>query len=342
MNTKLTLSAMHSTIVTACTSLVALSLLTGCHQEPAANAPSGVLAEVNGQPITEAAFKYQWLQRHTGADTTQAREAMLDQLIQRSILVQQARAAGLDADPVVVEQVENLLMHRLEELQLQPKLAAVEISPEEVEAYYQQNREAKFTRPEQRHLAVLWFNTRGQAPLAARYRPRLEQARDAVLSQPDAYPAEQGFGALSIHNSEHRPSQYKGGDLGWLEPSDVPGFVSEVLQIGQQLSRPGEVSPVVESGDGLYVVRLLDLRPGGPVSFTSVAPEIRHKLRREKQQAVEVAFRQRIEQAATIVRHPDHLSALEGLETSPTLTVAGSSDPSALATPEARASQPIH
>ena len=191
-----------------------------------------------------------------------------------------------------------------------------------MEAYYQSNLLTKFTLPEQTRLAVLWFNTRGEAPLAARYRPRLERARAAVLSDPQRYPVQAGFGPLAIQNSEHQASRYQGGDLGWLEPSDTPGLRSTVEKVGRQLKEPGDLSPVTERGDGLFVVRLIERKPAHIRKLAAVYEDIHRKLLREKQQQVEQRYQSEITAKATVTRYAEHLSAVSNLPTGETSSFA--------------------
>ena len=299
-----------------------IALFTGCDSRTEHAAPANVLATVNGQPITEQTFRYWWEEHQPGRDIPTNRKAVLDRLIERSAQVQQARQAGLDQDPVVVEQMEDLLIRRLQETRLFPRVRALDVSASEVEAYYQSNLLTKFTLPEQSRFAVLWFSTRGEAPLAARYRPRLENARAAVLNDPQSYPVQNGFGTLAIRNSEHQPSRYKGGDLGWLEPSDAPGFLGTVERIGQQLKEPGDVSPVTESGDGLFVVRLIERKPARIRELASVFDEIQRKLLHEKHQQAEQQFQAEISRAAAVTRYSDHLSALSNLPASDASSLA--------------------
>lgn len=315
-----------------------LNLLTGCDHRNETAVPANVLAQVDGQAITEQNFRHWWGEHRPGPDTAGNREAVLERLIARSAQAQAARKAGLDLDPVVREQFEDLLIRRLEEIQLFPKIKAVEVSTAEVEQYYQSNLTSKFSLPEQSRLAVLWFNTRGEAPLAARYRPRLERARAAVLDDPQRFPVQDGFGILAIQNSEHQPSRYKGGDLGWLASSDSPGLRATVERIGRQLHEPGDVSAVTESGDGLLVVRLIDRKPARVRELASVYGEIRRKLLHEKQQQVEQQFRAEITDDATVTRYTDHLSALSNLAAPDTSSLAASA-PAHFNSPFAKAPQ---
>ncbi|MEO0448221.1 MAG: SurA N-terminal domain-containing protein, partial [Verrucomicrobiota bacterium] len=98
------------------------------------------LAIVNGTPITEATFRYWWDRETPPEDTAANREALLDQLIQRTSLANRAREAGLDQDPAIVEAIESLLVARLKEEKLQPAIEAIEIKEKEARDHYEKHR----------------------------------------------------------------------------------------------------------------------------------------------------------------------------------------------------------
>lgn len=294
----------------SCGAMLAMLAVSGCGDRTAEG--PDVLATVNGQAITAAQFAHQRESQGGGADSAESRRATLDDLVRRSVLAQQARAAGLAEDPEVVAQIENLLVRRLRETQLEPQCAAITVSDDEVTAWYEAHKASRFTVSARDRFAVLWFGTRGLAPLAARYRPRLEAAREAVRNDPAAFPPEAGFGPLAIDCSEHRASRYRGGDIGWIDEG-VPGgdeLVSIVAEIGRQLAAVGDVSPVTETTDGLVVVRLVDRVAGGVKELAEVRDEIRHSLLAAKRRALEEDFESAALAGADIVRHADRLDGL--------------------------------
>jgi hypothetical protein len=282
---------------------------TGCSKtEPEA------LATVAGQPVTEAAFRYWWEKDTPGKDTPATREALMDRLIQRQTLVQRARAAGLNQDPVIIEAIESLLIARLKEKELQPKVAAVEIGEEECRAFYEQNKETRYTLPERVRVAVLWFDTRGQELLADRYRPRLEQARAALLKNPESTPPAQGFGQLSISNTEHRPSRYKGGDVGWIATaSGRDPWRNAILEVAAALSEPGELSSVVERPEGVFLVRLIERQPARVRALAEVRAAIEQHLKVARRTELHQQFQQLAHQDVDIHRFSERVQALDNL-----------------------------
>ncbi|MCP5517160.1 MAG: peptidyl-prolyl cis-trans isomerase [Verrucomicrobiales bacterium] len=289
-------------------------LLTSCSPSPVP-APD-TLALVNGQPVSEASYRHSWTNQPPAAETPDGRMGLLDQLIERSALAQAARAAGLDRDPLVIESFERLLIARFKETELEPRLRGVRIPEEDLRAHYEAERAAKFTEPERIRVAVLWFDTRGQAPLVARYEPRLKAIRARLLSGQEAPAPAEGFGPLAIRNSEHRSTRYKGGDLGWLEAGGGDPWRNTVMELAAPLERAGQTSEVFAGEAGLFLVRLIERRPARVQPFENVRPAIERRLLAERRRAIEQEFNAAIRQHARVEVFPERLAALADLEPS--------------------------
>jgi hypothetical protein len=294
-----------------------LLLASGCGQkDPTAALPSpDVLAVVDGTAITERTFCY-WWEKQPMVDTPEVRQALLEKLIRRSSLAGAARAAGLADDPVVAEQVESLLISRLKETELQPKIAAITVSDADITSLYESRKHTRYTTPERCQLAVLWFATRGVEPLVARYTPRLAKAREQTLSPQNGIPASQGFGKLSIPNSEHAPSRYKGGIIGWLETArPIDPWRAAVLEIARDMTEPGQVSDVMAQKEGLFLVRLIARQPARIRDLAEVREAIVRELKTARRKTIEREFNERIQLTAQVRRFPEHLSTVTELPT---------------------------
>ncbi|MFM1770654.1 MAG: hypothetical protein RJA22_3183 [Verrucomicrobiota bacterium] len=293
--------------------LAAALFVTACRREAPAPAaqPAGVLAVVEGRAITEADFRHGWGERPAAADTPEARRALLDQLVERAALAGAARRAGLDQDPELAAEIERLLAGRLRATRLPPTAAPAEIPDRDLQAYYEQHRATRFTEPERLRAAVLWFDTRGEAPLVERYRPRLEAARAHMLKAGTNLPPSEGFGVLSVTNSEHRVSRFRGGDVGWLSASQLPNpWYAEALRLASALRQPGDLSEVTATPAGLFLVRLTERRPGGAQPFAAVRTQIQRALTADQRRGAEERFRQETLAAARIERPADAAARL--------------------------------
>lgn len=288
-------------------------------RQPSATAPAPeVLATVAGRNLTAADFRYWWEIRHPGADTPTMRAEVLERMIERATMAEAARHAGLDRDPAIASQIDALLIARLQETRLQAQLDALTVSDEDLQARYEATKQSDFTQPESTRVAVLWFNTRGQVPLEARYRPRLEQARAQVTENAASYPVDAGFGPLAIDHTEHRASRLMGGDLGWLDAgSSNDPFRNSVMEVASSLKQAGDVSSVVTAPSGLFLVRLLGHRDPAVKPLSMIGPELRQKLLAERRQALQDAFTREMLTQAAIQRFPTHLETLTELPAAP-------------------------
>jgi hypothetical protein len=247
-----------------------------------------VLARVGPREIGANRFQEEALRRGGLRSAALDRKALLDEMIDYEVLLVQALEAGLDQDPEVRRSYHNLLVGKLRQQMLQPRIEAVEVTDEEVERYYQAHID-DYTRPARVRLAILHLETHPTMSDEKReaIRARMTEAHEKAKEIP---PEVRGFGPLSIDYSAHQASRYKGGDIGWLSEGRDYRWPEPVVSAGFALDRSGEVSDVIETEEGLYLVRLLDRRPAEVAPLETVAARIRHKLLLEKRREVEETF----------------------------------------------------
>ena len=313
-------------------SFLVLLLAVGCPKPPppeptpAPPPPATHLGEAGDHKVTESDFRHRWEQRRR-VDNPQARQLLLDEMLERAILAQRAREAGLADDPIVRESIESILISRYKELNLQPRIAEIAISDDDLQAHYEALRETRFATPPRIRVAVLWFNTRGVAELQERYAPRLT----AAIAQAAEIPLEQGFGQISVQNSERQSSRYRGGVEEWLQvDATYDPFRAALVEIGKGLE-PGAFSAVVHRDEGSFVLRLLARQEASHRSFEQVRETLHRELRNARRQQVEAAFAAEQRDAMDIRRFDDRLQALEGLPSA--TNDASSSGPPSLPRP---------
>ena len=307
-------------------SLTALLVIVGC-SKPAATVTEAapvsaesanaelVLAQVGDTPLTESDFRRYWKRKAPSIDDAATRSAILDDAVNRQILVERARALGLVDDPIVHEAIESALIARLKEQELQPKIAAVAVSDETLRAAYDAQLQTRFTIGPQVRVAVLWLNSRGQKELEDRYQPRLKALTDAIAS----IPAKEGFGKLAIANTEHRASRYRGGIIDALEVGKTysDSWRQQILNIATSLNEPGEVSAVTSNAHGTFIVRLIDRSESTQRPFAHVKAGLRETLIREKRQSAAAAFEAANRAAVQVTQFSERLDNLPPLPTRP-------------------------
>src|SRR5574342_650185 len=127
--------------------------------------------------------------------------------------------------------------------------AGVTVGENEIEEYYQANRDTKFRKPKE--LKLRYVSIRVPANADAK---QIEEARaraDRVVAEARAG---KDFAGLAKQYSDD-PSATKGGDLGWSAQGQLPPQLAGVFKLAK-----GEVSDVIEGAGRLQVVKVEDSR----------------------------------------------------------------------------------
>ena len=222
------------------------------------------------------------------------KEALLREMVKFETLVQRARKAGVADWAQTQREIGNLLISRLKEKELAPRLNSIEISDDEVRAEYEK-RIAQYTRPAQVRLAVLFLKADKVISQDKRQElmDRLAEARRKAVANPapgGRGPAAGGFAALAIDYSDDQASRYRGGDIGWLEEGTTSSrWPPEVLNAGYALEK-GEISEIIEAENGYHLVMKSDQRDAFTTPFEKVAAMLRQSLLVQKRRDLNSAF----------------------------------------------------
>ena len=269
---------------------------------------SPVLATIGSVTITVEDLLAEAEHRRSKNQPVPGKEELLNAMVNRAALIENAKRSGLDRDPEIRRAMDAVLLSEMRERGLKEKIDAINISDEELRAAYDAEA-AKFYQAPKARLSILHL-VGGKAPSddkRAELRARLESVREQVIANPPRGgrgPAAQGFGALAIENSDDQVSRYKGGDAGWFE-SGVDGtrWPSEVLAAGHSL-KIGELSPVLESAGSFYLVTKTAERPAVTTPFEQAQSGLRLTLLADKRLAVERAFNEENERLAGVKMNP--------------------------------------
>lgn len=274
--------------------LTAATALCGCQRQTQETAiQETAIAEVGGEKVTAEELAYEMKLQARGD-----RQETLDALLERKRLVAAARAAGIDQDPAARRAMDGILMTRLLERDLQPKLDAVQVGDVEVREYYDSHQK-EFTQPAHLSLAML-FRASREEDTARRdaHRTALEAARNEAAS----LPAAEGFGALAISNSEDQSSRYRGGNIGSFTAQDDYAEPFPALRDAAADLAPGDLTSVLAFPEGLYVVRVVRREVAQVRPFESVRDAIHRRLLGEYEQALRKDFQEKLRQ-----KYPAHL-----------------------------------
>jgi peptidyl-prolyl cis-trans isomerase C len=179
---------------------------------------------------------------------------------------QEAYEQALKQNNVTEEQLRDDIRENLPVQKVQEKVAGnAEPSDEEIQKYYEQNKEAQFTTPEQRCVRHILFN-KDQKQKAEDVKKQLENGAD--------------FAKLAKEYSQDPGSAEKGGDLGCIGKGEtVPDFEEAAFGAEQ-----GEIVGPVKTQFGYHILEVTDAKPKQTRDLSEVESQIRSQLSSEKQQ----------------------------------------------------------
>jgi parvulin-like peptidyl-prolyl isomerase len=262
-------------------------------QEPPASPARAVFATVAGTVITQddyanaliaAARSKFYHGKPPEGEVARLQRDVADKMVARVLLLREAERLGLQPDAAEVARAvqgyeqryanserwqqnrAQLLPGLVARLEQDDVLARLEkevrgrARPDSVaaEAYYRSHPE-KFTQPEQLRVSLIMLKVDPSAPASA-WATAEEEARAIVKRLRDGADMAE---LARLHSSDASAKQ--GGDLGYLHAGMLPGGAEEVLKTMQ----PGQLGEPLRVLEGVAIVRLIDRKLAGLVTFES-------------------------------------------------------------------------
>jgi peptidyl-prolyl cis-trans isomerase SurA len=204
--------------------------------------------------------------------------------------------ANLKARAMTVEDLKTELRRALtiEKLFNKEVTSQISVTDAELKAFYEENK-ASFNLPEQQlHLAQIVVTPKPEVPV-----PNLlnDDARDVETAQAKIEMVAQrlqngeDFAEVAQNFSEDVDSTASGGDLGFIPQSSLERADLTLRRVVASLS-PGEISPVIKTGDDFRIIRLLSVEPAGQRDFSDprVQQTLRETLTNRKDQLLKAAY----------------------------------------------------
>jgi len=250
--------------------LAGVALLPGCSENKNKDASTSpvvaredAVASVNGVYISKktlATLEKEIAERSQGQSFP--KEQLLEELIQRELLIQQALQKQLDKSPEVMERMETVKNSLLSQAALQDYLKANPVTDDEIKAEYDSKMANMGEEYKASHILV-----------------KTEDEAKKLIAE-----LEKGanFQELAKKHSID-PMGSEGGDLGWFTADRmVPPFSEAViaLQNGQFSKQP------VQTQFGWHVILREESRALTPPPFDAVKEQIRPMLQRQKAQTM--------------------------------------------------------
>ena len=268
-------------------------------------------AEINGVVITQGQFDKE-LNIHLDRVAQQGRqipdnklaglkEDILDGLIERELLFQESKKAGIQIKEAAVEaqladikkrfpseaQYEAALTQmNLNEVEVKSQIERglairdlidqkitnqIKISDAETKAYYDNNPQM-FKQPEQikaSHILIKVDATAAQA--------QKKEARDKIETVQQKVKAGDDFAQLAKEYSEG-PSKTRGGDLGYFRRGQMVKPFEDVAFA----MKTNEVSSIVETRFGYHIIKVYDKKPAQTLAYADVKEKISQRMKQEE------------------------------------------------------------
>ena len=223
------------------------------------------VAKIAGDVITWGDSKIMLIAAGRGATTLNpmameidARQAALQKEIDKRIMAQKAREAGLDQDPMYQVRVNEFRKTKLVNMHRKNLAREREPTDEQLKAFYEANR-ADIMQVEMRKTQEVMLATREEAEALMR---RLEAGELTM------------FQAAAEYSTAPGAKQHL-GEVGWVaEGRAQPALDKLIFSLG-----PGEIGGPVESSEGWHLVKILDV---SDAKFDNFEDEETRKLTRRR------------------------------------------------------------
>lgn len=259
--------------------------------------PENLIAIVGDQKIFVSDFEAEIKRRGGRHLARMDKNKLLDEMILRYALIDQAIKSGIDKQPDFIRTYQNLLIGQYKKHNLKPQIDGVDFTAEEIRSHYTSNIE-KYTQPAKARLAIIYMKTHSKMSEDRKkaVMDRMIQARESAEKQTHG----RGFGPIAVKYSEDQVSRYKGGDIGWVYENRSYRWDKKLLDAGFALKKMNDISDIISTDKGLYIVKLLDRRASKVQPFKKVKSRIRHKQILEKRKQVEKDFADDIRQKTPV------------------------------------------
>lgn len=289
------------------------------------------IASVNGKAISKSQYErrlsvYMKRAAHMGrqlkdADLKTVKNQILENLIDAELLYQQSQKEGVKVDDKAInEQIEKIKkrfsdetaykkaierMHVSEKefrTEIQHGLAInqfldtsvlqkITVTDEEGKKYYNNNLKL-YRQPEKVKISVIWIKVTpdDEESKKNQARKKIEMVQKKVKQGED-------FGKLAKAYSEG-PSAQREGAWGYLKR----GKRADPLRDAAFALNVGEVSGIVETQYGYFLIKVNDKKPAGTTPYKEVKPRIEKHLKKEKEKTEIQSYIENLKKSAKIKR----------------------------------------
>ena len=200
-----------------------------------------VVATVNGQNIYLSELNQNYRENLMFvSDARVTREKVLTDMINRLVGIEKAKKEGLDKNPLVRSRMLDVLYHAQISKDLEDKLQAIEVTPQDVRRYYNDHKEYR--------TAHILFRVQVEAE-QEEWEAALKMALE-VYNRLKTNPGEFAELAQKYSQASNAPS---GGDMGFLPANRLPYEYFQAIK-GKS---SGHITPPVRTQYGYHIIRVM-------------------------------------------------------------------------------------
>ena len=202
------------------------------------------------------------------------KKKLLENIIDRYLLTQEAKRVKIDKTPEVEQKVEdlasNILIQELINREINQKIV---ISDEEAKKYYDANLD-EFRIPEKIKVRQILIKADVNAPSEENTQKEVK-----ALELLEKVKAGGDFEALVKESSDDTRTKTKGGDLGFITKGRMSAEFDKVVFE----TKAGEVGALVKDQEGFHIIKVDEKKEAQQQGLDSVKVRITTKLKRDKQ-----------------------------------------------------------
>jgi len=221
-----------------------------------------------------------------GAITDEFKTEVMDELVNETLLYQEALRQGIDRDPKIRKMMVNTLLKKDVYGTLDPDA----ITEEELKAYFEEHKE-DFVVPEKVQVKRILLKVTDSRP-REEARTLAEDLQGQIAANPTS------FKALAQEHSQG-PYARRGGDLGFVGQKGKPGIDQTLIDAAFDMDK-GDVSDVLETDDGFNVLYVPNRRERVERTFEQMRGSVLRKVKSDRYNELYDAYVGRLEADAKI------------------------------------------
>jgi len=266
----------HFILVAACAAAIAMACSRSDKKGP-------VVAKGGGVVVTSEEFKAKLDEQspfiRARYSTLERKKEFLENLIRFELLAAEAQAQKLDKDPEVQATLKKIMVQRLVRKAFDEKEAGL-ASESDAKKYYDEHQD-EFLRAERVRVSQIFF--KADKGSAERVRKTADTKKVYAKLKVDGVRNPLAFANLARDASDDLASKASGGDLGYRTRDDLQKqWGKEVADAAFGLKDNGQESGIVESAQGLHILKLGARQPGMNRSFDEVKGQLGARVGRER------------------------------------------------------------